>query len=100
MFEDQSDCCQTIAKYMDEAVSRPWSDVRIDVKLDGEAIYLVSSYQPRDSIGKREECLVDDFVAECFYQLARLVSTPEKGLFKECVFILKSDGKYNADFVY
>ena len=100
MFEDQDDCCETIAKYMDEAVSSPWSEIQVDVKLDGEAIYLVSSYLPSGGAEGWRECLAHDYVAECFYQLARLVSTPEKGLFKKCVFTLKSDGRYNADFYY
>ena len=39
-------------------------------------------------------------LARYFYELARLVSTKEKGLFKECEFTLLSDGKYDAHFTY
>lgn len=37
---------------------------------------------------------------ECFYRLARLVSTGDKGLFNKCTFTLLSDGKYDTGFVY
>jgi hypothetical protein len=35
-----------------------------------------------------------------FYQLARLVSTEEKGFYKRCVFTLTQDGEYKANYEY
>lgn len=39
-------------------------------------------------------------LARYFYELARLVSTEEKGLFKHCVFTLDRNGRYDTNFVY
>jgi len=37
-------------------------------------------------------------LARYFYELARLVSAEERGLFKTCTFLLQSGGEYDAQF--
>ncbi len=39
-------------------------------------------------------------LARNFYELARLLSTEKKGLFKSCIFKLYPSGKYDASYTY
>lgn len=39
-------------------------------------------------------------LARYFYELARLVSTEEKGLFKRCEFTLDRNGRFDANYTY
>ena len=39
-------------------------------------------------------------LARNFYELARLLSTEEKGFFKSCIFKLYPSGKYDASYTY
>lgn len=99
-FVDQVECYGEIAKLLRGSVQEPWSDILLKVELDEESINLESTYSTGPQSTKRKEFLADHRLAECFYELARLVSTEEKGLFKNCTFTLRSDGKYSTEFVY
>jgi hypothetical protein len=58
-------------------------------------------YAPKKNPKKLKQFFIDDTrFADCFFALARLTSTPEKGLFKKCRFTLLADGRYHTDFEY
>ena len=99
-FQDPIECYEAIASLLSKAVPEPWSDIRVKVELDEESVDMTSDYAPSRSPRSRREIDYVPGLGDCFYDLARLVSTPEKGLYKRCVFILSRDGKYDTQFEY
>ena len=98
-FDNQLECYQAIGGLIASAIDEPWTDARVDAELDGVEVTLIKTYLPKGGTKRRDVPFIPT-LGECFYRLARLVSTEEKGLFKKCSFTLYSDGKYNTDFVY
>jgi hypothetical protein len=98
-FGTQFECYQAIGSLIASAIEEPWDDARVDAELDGIEITLIKTYLPKGG-GKRRDIPFIPTLGECFYRLARLVSSEDKGLFKKCTFTLHSDGKYSTDFVY
>jgi hypothetical protein len=39
-------------------------------------------------------------IDEYFYELARIVSNEDKGLYKQCNFVLHDNGKFDVNFEY
>lgn len=97
-FVDQIECYEAIAELLRISIKEPWDSIFLKVELYETSVNLESSYSTANEKGK--EFLADYRVAECFYDLARLISTPEKGFFKKCVFTLTRDGRYKIDFEY
>lgn len=99
-FQDPIECYERIGFLLSGAVAEPWQDIRVEVELDESAVHMSSDYGPLGSTGERKEIDYVPGLGRCFYDLARLVSTPEKGLYKKCVFTLTEDGRYNTTFEY
>lgn len=105
-FPDQRSCLEAIGQYVVNHVRESYVDVDINIKLyDDGLITLESFYRPERNPSAREVFEIEDAAtefefAQCFRKLAELVSTPEKGLFKECNYRLKSDGSYSVDYLY
>ena len=103
---DQKSCLEAIGRYLIDAAPEPWSEIDVHAQLlEHGLINLASFYRPKRDLRLHEPFMIEDAVtdfefAQCFQTLARLVSTPEKGLFRECRYHLKSDGTYSADYVY
>ncbi|WP_273455761.1 hypothetical protein [Nevskia ramosa] len=97
-FTDQGECCQAIAQALVAKLPVGWQRADTIAKLDEESVDLESSYV--DSAGKKTEMLAAYEVALYCHQLAPLVSTPEKGLYKTCVISVESSGRYNFKYEY
>lgn len=97
-FKDQIECYQAIAAALSNAAPRGWVDIKADIALDGVRVDAVVSYT--EASGRSGHLTGVPMVARYFYELARLISTEEKGLFKKCAFSLASSGKYDAKFTY
>jgi len=62
-------------------------------------VALVKTYMPRVGLVRRDVPFIPT-LGECFYRLARLVSTEEKGFFRKCAFRMAGDGKFDVKFEY
>jgi hypothetical protein len=104
--EDQKSCLEAIGRYLIESVPEPWTEIDACAELLSHGLINVATfYRPERDPKLYEPFMIEDGAtdfqfAQCFQRLARLVSTPEKGLFKKCSYHLKSNGAYSADYVY
>jgi hypothetical protein len=60
------------------------------------------TYKPKGfKRGRPKQFFEDDagFIA-CFYTLAKLTSTSERGYFETCTYVLRADGAYTTSFTY
>lgn len=100
MFNDSIECYQAIANSLSDATKQAWDRIVLDATLDDTRIDVVIACW-RDSVKEPVEYLTGvPRLASFVYDLARLVSTEDKGLFKKCIFTLYKDGKFNTEFVY
>jgi hypothetical protein len=97
------DCYGAIAKWLIEEAPEPWENIVVEfeiIEIDDVSNERIE-YVPKKDPQSRKQFFIDDTgFAECFFQLARLTSTPEKGLFRKCKFTLLADGRYKSDFEY
>jgi hypothetical protein len=101
MFKDAIECYQAIGNTLTNAAKgSPWDRIVVDATLDGIRVDAVVACWLEGEAKPVRYLAGVPRLALFTYELARLVSTEEKGLFKKCQFVLKKDGKFNADFVY
>lgn len=100
MFNDAIECYQAMGKALAAAARNPWSRIAMDATLAGNRVDAVVAYWEGEDEKPKGYLTGVSMLARYVYELARLVSSEEKGLFKKCHFELNSDGKYRADFEY
>jgi hypothetical protein len=98
LYKDPVEYYQAIANELAEIIKDSWTSVEIEAVLFDESIDLEVVYFRPD--GSEESRVRTVMIADYFYELAKVVSTKEKGLYKKCKFILKNDGNFNVDFEY
>ena len=96
-FPDQLTCYKAIGAALSKAAPSGWSSIQADIVLSGSKVDAVVSYQAPTGSG---HLVGVPMLARYFHELARLVSTEEKGLFKSCSFKLEQSGQYHTDFSY
>ncbi len=94
---DQITCYQAIGNALSRAAPAGWSSIEASVTLAGSRVDAVVSYQAAQGSGYLTGV---PMLARNFHELARLISTEEKGLFKSCIFRLYPSGKYDASYTY
>ena len=99
MFDDAISCYEAIAATLSKAAPSDWDEIRVEIKLNDTQIDAVVTCILPSASGVSYLTGVP-MLARYFYELARLVSTEEKGLFKTCDFALIKDGQYDAKFSY
>lgn len=106
-YSDHIECSEAIAGYLVRNVPAKWRLIEALVKLNHEANIVVSEliYYPTSRGAKKEWFDIEDGeedaeFGDCFRQLARLVGTHERGLFKKCRFVLQPDGCYRIEYEY
>jgi len=97
-FSDQIECCEAIGKTLANAAPSNWNKIIARIALDGDRIDAVVSYTLDTNVEGHLSGI--PMLARYFYELARLVSSEEKGLFKQCLFTLNCNGKYDAKYIY
>ena len=97
-FKDETDCYQAIGAALAAAAPTGWREIKAEIALDGARVDAVVSCKMPS--GQLEHLTGVPRLASYFYDLARLVSTEEKGFFKICDFRLLPDGKYESEFSY
>jgi hypothetical protein len=99
MFKDQIECYQAIGSALATAAKNPWNSIKAEIALQDCEVEAVVSYIDAGS-GATGYLTGVPMLARYFYELARLVSTEEKGFFKRCVFTMDRSGRYETKFVY
>ena len=98
MFKDPIECYEKIAGELVRAVNDNWDSIEVEAKITGESSIDIEVIY----VNKRGEHGVYDvlLVPRYFFELSKLVSTKDKGLYKTCTFYLYSDGRYDVKFTY
>lgn len=99
-FNDATECYQAIGNALASASRTEWDSIVLNVTLDDIRIDTVVSCWKNGSNEPLEYLAGIPRLASHIYELARLVSTEEKGLFKKCHFRLFRDGKFDVEFSY
>lgn len=99
MFKDSIECYQAIGQSLAKAVPQEWQEIEVAVTLEGSRVDTVVSYRSLPS-GTISHVAGVPMLARYFHELAHLVSSEDKGFYKQCKFKLFSNGHYDADFTY
>ena len=100
MFKDPLECYEEIATCLSRAAKTPWDRIELNATLDGVRVDAVVGCWLE---GKSEAvAYLTDIprLASHIYDLARLVSSEDKGLFKTFSFSLSKNGTFKTNFVY
>jgi hypothetical protein len=86
-------------------VPGPWMWIRATGAFEGTSTFIESVYQPPDQSKKPEPLIIEDAatdwaLADCYRQLARLLTSDKVGPFSKCHYFLENNGKYRADYEY
>ena len=88
-----------IASELANLAPSPWRAAEIEARLESPTVInTIVLYEFAD--GRNESHWDVGGLPRLLIDLAHSVSTPEKGLFRECRFQLRSDGEYRVDFTY
>ena len=104
VFNNAFECYDAIGQWLTDGVPEPWEEIAVEfeiIVIDDVSEDVIDYLPSEGFFRKRKQFFINDTgFAECFFALAKLTSTPEKGLFKKCRYVLKKDGRYRADFEY
>jgi hypothetical protein len=100
MFQDSIECYQAIGNALANAANSPWDRIVVESTLNGVQIDVVAACWREGEVAPVGYLTGVPRLASYIYDLARLISTEEKGLFKKFIFILQKNGKFKVDFEY
>lgn len=100
MFSDPIECYEAIGNALSDAAKEMWDRIVLDATLDGVRVDVVVSCWRNEESQAIGYLTGIPRLASYIYDLSRLVSTEEKGLFKKCIFTLQKSGKFNVEFEY
>lgn len=98
MYKDPIECYEAIGGALSDSATKEWDRIVVEATLDGIRIDAVVTCTKGGQVVEYLTAVPE--LADNVYDLARLVSTEEKGFFKKLVFTLESSGKFNVDFSY
>jgi hypothetical protein len=99
-FDTPTECYQAIGAALAGASRSAWDNITLDATLEGMRVDVVVGCWRSGSDEPVEYLTGIPRLASYIYDLARLVSTEEKGLFKKCRFNLYKNGKFDVNFTY
>jgi hypothetical protein len=100
LFNQLEEYYQAIGEDLLSLVQGPWVKIQATVERDEDFIQFETEITRPDGLIESD---IDPFltnIPEYFSEIATLISTVEKGLFKKCIFLLNADGSYKADYEY
>jgi hypothetical protein len=97
-FNDPIDYYEAIAAELVSIVSESWVSITVNATRYEESINLEIFYVRPD--GSEESDVDPIMLGTYFYELASVISTVDKGLYKTCHFHLKPDGNFDVNFEY
>ena len=98
MFETPDQYYQAIANELIEIFRGPWEKIEVEAKRFESSINLKVVYIKAD--GSRASDVDVIMLPEYFFDLATVVSTPQKGLYKVCNFVMDRSGNFDVNFSY
>jgi hypothetical protein len=100
MLSDPVECYRAIGNLLSCAAKEPWDRIVLDAALDGARVdVVVGCWREGETVAFSYLTGIPR-LARSIHNLAHLVSTEEKGLFRRCTFTLYKNGEYNVDFTY
>ena len=102
-FNDVLECYDYIGEFLLRHAPEPAERIVLEFEIEElDSVWETCIYyNPLKSPKKERQFEISDTrLSKCFFQLARLTSTPEKGLYKKCTYTLFHDGKYTVAFEY
>ena len=102
-FENILDCYEAIGRWLVEEAPEPWDVITVHfriIEIDDVCEPLIVYRSTKRSGVEKQFFIGDTNFGDCFYQLAKLTSSPEKGFYKVCHFVLHKEGHYDVDFEY
>jgi hypothetical protein len=100
-FTNAIECYQAIGALLAGAIPEAWTKIVVEATLDEEIVEIVKWYTADgDPTDRHKSFPYLPMLPEHLYDLARLVSSEEKGLYRSCQFILWPSGKYDVSFDY
>jgi hypothetical protein len=100
MFNDPIECYQAIGSALATASKDPWDRIVLDATLDGVRVDTKVSCW-REGVAEPVSYLTGvPRLASFIFDLAHLISTEERGVFKTCNFVLYKDVKFDVQFAY
>jgi hypothetical protein len=100
MFKDVIECYEAIGASLAKAAKKPWDRIIVNATLDGVRVDIRIGCWLDGQPDAVEYLTGVPLLARYVYELARLASTENKGVFKTCEFILYKSGKFAVDFNY
>lgn len=99
MFSDPIECYEAIANEIEQIASRVWRRVEVTADHIGEAsietkVVFISFF------GKRKGTTNFIMIPRILFELAKMVSKPEKGECKKILFKMDKNGKFDVSFEY
>lgn len=98
MFEHIDQFYEAIANELNTIFPEPWIKVEVEARRFEGSINIKVVYTKPD--GNRESDVDEIMLPEYFFDLAKVVSTPEKGFYKICNFTMDNKGKFDVTFEY
>jgi len=103
-FADVFECYEAIGRWLSEEAPEPWREITVEfgiIAIDDVSEYVIT-YRPSGwRLWKRRQFFIDNTNFDnCFFSLAKLISTADKGFFRKCKYVLKKDGSYAISFEY
>jgi hypothetical protein len=103
-FGNAFECYEAIGRWLSEEAPEPWEEIAVEftiLEIDDVSEDVIRYKPSRGLLKRHKQFFIDDTrFADCFFALAKLTSTPEKGFFRKCHFTLLKGGRYEADFEY
>lgn len=99
MFDDPFEFYEAIGRELAKLAPKGWRSAEVEALLVGESsIDLKVVY--KKSFGRRIGFVDVEMLPRYFFELARVVSTEEKGLYKKCLFSMSRDGTFDVSYEY
>ena len=95
---DPIDYYQAIGQELTDVITEEWSSIEIEAVRYENSIDLEIVYFRPD--GSEESRVKTKMIPEYFFNLARVVSNEDKGLYKKCFFKMDSSGSFDVNFEY
>ncbi len=98
LFNDPVDYYQAIADELVDVISEKWTSIEIKAERFENSVDLMIVYFKPD--GSEKSRVRTKMIPVYFFELARVVSDENKGLYKKCFYTLNDKGNFKVDFEY
>ncbi len=100
LFSDVVECQEAIAMALVRSIREAWEEIRLVADFYEDSVNIMIVYRPAGKADFSGNVIGVNELSRYLFELPELVSTPEKGLPKKCIFTVHIDGRYKADFTY